>query len=65
MRKKLMRKLLSELLKDSKRSDRELAKALGVSQPTVTRNRSRLVKDGVIREFTVIPGKLWEYHSQL
>jgi len=49
------RSLLSELLKDSKRSDRELAKALGVSQPTVTRNRSRLVKDGVIREFTVIP----------
>jgi len=55
MRKKLMRKLLSELLKDSKRSDRELGKALGVSQPTVTRNRSKLVKEGVIREFTVIP----------
>jgi len=47
--------LLLELLKDSKRSDRELAKVLGVSQPTVTRMRSRLVKEGMIREFTVIP----------
>ena len=44
-----------ELLKDSKRSDRELAKALGVSQPTITRMRHRLVKDGIIREFTVMP----------
>ena len=50
-----MMRLLSELLKDSKRSDREIAKVLGVSQPTVTRLRSRLVKEGMIREFTVIP----------
>jgi len=47
--------LLLELLKDSKRSDRELAKVLGVSQPTVTRLRSRLVEEGVIQEFTIIP----------
>jgi len=47
--------LLLELLKDSKRSDREIAKVLGVSQPTVSRMRSRLVKEGMIREFTVIP----------
>jgi len=53
--KKRMLSLLLELLKDSKRSDRELAKVLGVSQPTVSRMRSRLVKEGVIREFTVIP----------
>ena len=50
-----MLRLLLELLKDSKRSDRELAKVLGVSQPTVSRTRSRLVKEGIIREFTVIP----------
>jgi len=50
-----MLSLLFELLKDSKRSDRELAKALEVSQPTVSRMRSRLVKEGVIKEFTVIP----------
>ena len=53
--KKGMMRLLLELLKDSKRSDRELAKILGVSQPTVTRMRQRLVKDGVIKDFTVIP----------
>ncbi len=47
--------LLLELLRDSKRSDRELAKVLGVSQPTVSRMRSRLVKEGIIQDFTVIP----------
>ncbi len=55
MKKGLTRKLLSELLKDSKRSDRELAKVLGVSQPTITRKRRRLVEEGMIQEFTVIP----------
>ena len=54
MKKKMVR-LLFELLKDSKRSDRELAKVLQLSQPTVSRMRSRLVEEGVIREFTVIP----------
>ena len=53
--KKRMMNLLLELLKDSKRSDRELAKVLDVSQPTVSRMRSRLVKEGIIRDFTVIP----------
>ena len=53
--KKRMMNLLLELLKDSKRSDRELAKVLDVSQPTVSRIRSRLVKEGIIRDFTVIP----------
>jgi len=37
-------KLVSELMKNSRRSDRELSKVLGVSQPTVTRLRSRLKK---------------------
>jgi DNA-binding Lrp family transcriptional regulator len=46
---------LLELLKDSKRSDREIAKVLGISQPTASRMRSRLVEEGIIREFTVIP----------
>ncbi len=53
--KKRMMSLLLEYLKGSKRSDREIAKVLGVSQPTVTRMRQRLVKEGVIKEFTVIP----------
>jgi DNA-binding Lrp family transcriptional regulator len=49
-------RVFGELLRDSKRSDREIAKLLGVSQPTVTRLRHRLVKDGWVRQFTVVPG---------
>jgi len=52
---KKMASLLLELLKDSKRSDREIATVLGVSQPTVSRMRWRLEEEGVIKDFTVIP----------
>ena len=48
-------KLISELMKNSKTSDRELAKRLGVSQPTVSRIRAKLEKEGYIKEYTVIP----------
>jgi DNA-binding Lrp family transcriptional regulator len=48
-------KLISELMKDSRRSDRELAKATGVSQPTVSRLIDKLRKGGFIREYTMIP----------
>jgi DNA-binding Lrp family transcriptional regulator len=47
--------LLYALMKDSKRSDRELAKIVKVSQPTVTRMRKILEEQGYIREYTVIP----------
>ena len=47
-------KLLFELMKNSHRSDRQLAKALGVSQPTVTRRRSMLEKN-YIEGYTIIP----------
>ena len=53
--KEFERKLLSELLKNSRRSDRELAKAIGTSQPTTTRLRTKLEKEGYIKEYTVIP----------
>jgi DNA-binding Lrp family transcriptional regulator len=53
--KELERKLISELVKNSRRSDRELAKAIGVSQPTTTRLRTKLEKEGCIKEYTVIP----------
>jgi DNA-binding Lrp family transcriptional regulator len=53
--KELELNLLSELIKNSRRSDRELAKAIGSTQPTVTRTRRKLEKLGVIREYTVIP----------
>jgi len=53
--KKTMKRVLCELLKDSSRSDRELAKQLGVSQPTVSRMRNRLVEEGLIKHFSVTP----------
>jgi DNA-binding Lrp family transcriptional regulator len=48
-------RIVVELMKNSRRSDRELARAIGVSQPTVTRTRMKLEKDRVIREYTMIP----------
>jgi DNA-binding Lrp family transcriptional regulator len=47
--------MLSELMKNSRRSDRELAKAIGVSQPTTTRLRTKLEKEGYIKEYTILP----------
>ena len=55
MRKELVKELLRELLKNSKRSDRELAKMLEVSQPTVTRTRHNLEKNGTILDYTIVP----------
>jgi DNA-binding Lrp family transcriptional regulator len=54
MRKDLPQKLLRELLKNSKQSDRGLAKILKVSQPTITRTRHKLEKDA-IEGYTIIP----------
>jgi DNA-binding Lrp family transcriptional regulator len=48
-------KLLGELSRNSRRSDRELSKQLHISQPTVTRIRSKLEKEGIIREYTIVP----------
>jgi len=53
--KKVELKLISELMKNSRQSDRNLAKVIGVSQPTVTRMRNKLEKEGYIREYTMIP----------
>jgi len=50
-----MLQLLQELVKNSKRSDRDLAKILGVSQPTLTRMRKRLERDNYILDYTAIP----------
>jgi len=46
--------LLFELMKDSHRSDRQLAKVLEISQPTVTRKRAML-EEHYIDGYTVIP----------
>lgn len=48
-------RVLAELMRNSRKSDRELAKIIGVSQPTVTRTRTRLEKEGIIEEYTMIP----------
>jgi len=48
-------KIVSELMKNSRRSDRELAKILGVSQPTVSRIINKLEKSGIVQEYTMIP----------
>jgi len=47
-------KVIFELMKNSKISDRELAKKVGVSQPTVSRRRVRLEKEGML-DYTAIP----------
>lgn len=48
-------KVLSELMRNSKLSDRELARKMRSSQPTVTRIRRKLEKKGCIKEYTLIP----------
>jgi len=54
MKQEKLIRLLFELIKNSKRSDRDLAKILGISQPTVTRLRKTLEKEA-ISQYTVIP----------
>jgi len=55
--------LISEFLKDSSRSDRQIAKALGVSQPTVTRRR-RMLEQSCFDGYTTVP-KLGEIGFEL
>lgn len=50
-------RLIVELMKNRRRrrrSDRELAKVLDVSQPTVSRTRMKLEKEGIF-EYSLIP----------
>lgn len=47
-------RLIAELIRNSRRSDRDLAKAIGVSQPTVSRVRVRLEKQGLI-DYSAVP----------
>jgi len=52
--KEKMKRLLFELIKNSKNSDRNIAKILGVSQPTITRMRKKLEEKAIV-EYTVTP----------
>jgi len=54
MKQEKLVKLLFELIRNSKRSDRDIAKALHISQPTVTRLRRTLEKEA-IGQYTIIP----------
>jgi DNA-binding Lrp family transcriptional regulator len=48
-------KLIAELMKDSRKSDRALSKKVNVSQPTVSRIRHKLEKEGYIKQYTITP----------
>lgn len=54
MKQEKLFKLLFELIKNSKRSDRDLAKILDISQPTVTRLR-KVLEQQAIQQYTIIP----------
>ncbi|UCD39591.1 MAG: Lrp/AsnC family transcriptional regulator [Candidatus Bathyarchaeota archaeon] len=47
--------LLRQMLKNSKKSDRDIARHLGLSQATISRLRARLEKEGHIKTYTIIP----------
>jgi DNA-binding Lrp family transcriptional regulator len=47
--------VIAELMKNSRRSDRELARATGVSQPTVGRTIGKLEKERIVKEYTIVP----------
>ena len=50
-------RVIRELIRDCRRSDRELAKPAGVSQPTVSRIRPRLEKEGI---WTILQFLTWQ-----
>ena len=54
-KKQRMMNILFDLIKNSNRSDYQIAKIRGISQPTVTRIRNKLEKEGFIQEYTIIP----------
>jgi len=53
--KKIDLQLMSELLKNCRRSDRDLAKVIGTSQPTIYRSRTKLEKERLIDSYVAIP----------
>ena len=53
--KKMLLRTLLEYLKDSDRPDSKIAKELGVCQATVSRLKSKLLKEGYITHFSAIP----------
>jgi len=56
-------RILFELMRDSHRSDREVGRAAGISQPIVTRRRN-LLETGIIYGYTALP-KLGKFGFEL
>jgi DNA-binding Lrp family transcriptional regulator len=48
-------RLLLKYLKDLSRTDRQIAKVLGASEATVSRLKRRLVAEGLVYQFSVMP----------
>ncbi len=51
----LAKNLLKELTTNSRQSDREISKKLNVTQPTISRLRNKMEKEGLIQNYTLIP----------
>lgn len=48
-------KLIAEIMKNSRRTDKELAKAIGASTQSASKIRKKLEKEGYFSEYTAIP----------
>ena len=46
--------ILSKLMKNARISDRQMAREIGVSQPTITRRRAKLEREGILN-YRLIP----------
>jgi DNA-binding Lrp family transcriptional regulator len=53
--KKKEKEVFLELLRDGRQSDREIARKLRLSQPTVTRIRQKFEKTGLIKKYVASP----------
>jgi DNA-binding Lrp family transcriptional regulator len=49
------KKIILELTKNSRRSDRQLSKSTNMSQPTASRIRSSLENEGYLRQYVALP----------
>lgn len=54
-RDEVRQRLLFELIKCSRRSDKELSKVIGCTRATVYRRRKELERERLIKEYTVVP----------
>ncbi len=53
--KDIEQRLIAELMRNCRRNDKELAKAIGSSRATVARVRTKLEKEGVVQGYAMVP----------